>query len=314
LAEVKEPEREAVEEESEGYAPMSSEEDEESDYGEKKTIAAKCNLIISEEEVKTIIDSGAAVNIITDTLRKKLGVIISRPSNTIFTMANGGKAPSLGRAEIMIEIEDEEIPVEVQVIDSRSEDLLLGNEIFRKLKVVIDYNRKIMTIKYNYKKYEITIFFTREEERENNTSINAETYSMIENPTIYLAEMSNEEREEVKKDLKIGEVDETQRMILMELIEKYKPTIALSKIKLGKTGIVKHKINTGDNLPIAQRYYRTTPANKKIIEDEIEKMIRDGVIRKSERPWASPVVIVTKKSGNPRFCIDYRKIRSEERR
>src|SRR6266496_916435 len=132
---MEESEKEGVEEESEGYAPTSSEEDEESDYGEKKTIAAKCNLIINGEEVKTIIDSGAAMNIITDTLRKKLGVIINRPSNTIFTMANGGKAPSLGRVEIIIE--DEEIPIEVQVIDSRSEDLLLGNEIFRKLKVVI---------------------------------------------------------------------------------------------------------------------------------------------------------------------------------
>ncbi len=132
-----------MEEESEDYAQTSSEEDEESDYEEKKTIAVKCNLIINGEEVKTIIDSGAAMNIITDTLRKKLGVIINRPSNTIFTMANGGKAPSLGRAEIVIEIEDEEIPVEVQVINSRSEDLLLGNEIFRKLKVVIDYNKKL---------------------------------------------------------------------------------------------------------------------------------------------------------------------------
>src|SRR6266496_3888668 len=247
MAEIEESEKEGVEEESEGYAQTSSEEDEGSDYEEKKTIAAKCNLIINGEEVKTI-------------------------------------------------------------IDSRSEDLLLGNEIFRKLKVVIDYNKKIMTIKYNHKEYEVPIFFTKEEERENNTSINAETYSMIENPTIYLAEMSDEEREEVKKDLKIGELDETQRKILMELIEKYKSTIALSKTKLGRTGIVKHKINTGDNPPIAQRYYRTTPANKKIIEDEIEKMLRDGVIRKSEGPWASPVVIVTKKSGNPRFCIDYRKI------
>src|SRR6266542_6877933 len=109
-----------------------------------------------------------------------------------------------------------------------------------------------MTIKYNHKRYKIPIFFTKEEERKNNTSINAEMYSMIENPTIYLAEISNEEKEEVKRNLKIGEVDEIQRRILIELIEKYKPTIALSKTKLGKTGIVKHKINTGNNLLIAQ--------------------------------------------------------------
>src|SRR6266498_1490455 len=99
--EIKESEKEEVEEESEDYAQTSSEEDEESSY-----------------EEKIIIDSEAAMNIITDTLRKKLGVVINRPSNTIFIMANRGKAPSLGRAEIIIEVENEEIPVEVQVIDS----------------------------------------------------------------------------------------------------------------------------------------------------------------------------------------------------
>src|SRR6266496_890361 len=98
-------------------------------------------------------------------------------------------------------------------------------------------------------------------------------------------------------------------IILMELIEKYKSTRALSKIKLGRMGIVKHKINTGDNLPIAQRYYRTTPTNKKIIEDEIEKMLRNRVIRKSEGPWASPMVIVTPYKKfiyeNDTFCIRF---------
>ena len=81
-------------------------------------------------------------------------------------MANREKAPSLERAEIIKEVEDEEIPVKVQVINLQSEDLLLGNEIFRKLKVVIDYNKKIMTIKYNHKKYKIPIFFTKKEKKE----------------------------------------------------------------------------------------------------------------------------------------------------
>ena len=39
-------------------------------------------------------------------------------------------------------------------------------------------------------------------------------------------------------------------------------------------------------------------------------MLNQGIIQKSYSPWSSPVVIVTKKGGEPRFCVDYRKINS----
>ena len=55
----------------------------------EKTIAAKCNLQINGNEVKVIINSGAATNIITNSLRKILGLKITKPSTIIFTMANG---------------------------------------------------------------------------------------------------------------------------------------------------------------------------------------------------------------------------------
>ena len=275
-----------------------------------RTIAVKCNLIVNGEEVKTIIDSGAATSIITNSLRRKLGLKILRPSNTVFTMADGGRTPSLGKTEIILEIEDEEIPIEVQVIDSRADDLLLGNRAFRNLKAIIDYDKKIWFVRYNHKRLEIPIYYTEEEEKENVTSINCETFSLIENPVIYLAEMSNEEKEEVKKDLKIGEVTEEQKRIIEELIEKYRSVIAFSKTKLRTTSKVKHRINTGDHPPIASKPYTVRGNKAKVIEKEVVKMLEDGIIRKIESPWASPVVIVTKKSGNPRFCVDYRKINS----
>jgi hypothetical protein len=82
---------------------------------------------------------------------------------------------------------------------------------------------------------------------------------------------------------------------------------------LGRTTVVQHHIDTGDKLPIRQRYYRASQAEKQFIESEIRRMLRQGLIRTSDSPWASPVVLVMKKNGKRRFCVDYRKLNAVTR-
>jgi len=74
------------------------------------------------------------------------------------------------------------------------------------------------------------------------------------------------------------------------------------------THLVEHTIDTGSALPIASRPYRPTMHNRKIIDEEIGKMLKADLIEPSESPWASPVILVTKSDGSPRFVVDYRKL------
>jgi hypothetical protein len=83
---------------------------------------------------------------------------------------------------------------------------------------------------------------------------------------------------------------------------------------LEHTTIEKHHIPIENPLSIRQRAYRVAPLEQEFIKEEIDRMLKNNLIQPSESPWASPVVLVRKKNGSLRFCVDYRKLNSVTRR
>lgn len=77
---------------------------------------------------------------------------------------------------------------------------------------------------------------------------------------------------------------------------------------LGQTTLTSHIIDVGDAEPIKQRHYPVSPAIQAVIDQELERMLRLGVIEESTSAWSSPVVIVKKANGNARLCLDVRKV------
>ena len=77
---------------------------------------------------------------------------------------------------------------------------------------------------------------------------------------------------------------------------------------LGKTDIVKHSIKLTDNTPFKEPYRRIPPAMYKEVKQHIKEMLDADAIRPSESPFSSNVVLVRKKDGSLRFCIDFRKL------
>ena len=76
----------------------------------------------------------------------------------------------------------------------------------------------------------------------------------------------------------------------------------------GHTDAVEHSIDTGTTTPIRCAPRRMSPQKIKKEETCVAEMLTGGQIEPSDSPWSAPVVLVTKKDGGTRFCIDYRRL------
>src|SRR5436190_1700847 len=76
--------------------------------------------------------------------------------------------------------------------------------------------------------------------------------------------------------------------------------------ELSQTDVREHVIITEDVYPIKGNAYRTAPKENEFIKSEIEEMLQQDLIQQSTSLWSFPVVIVKKKNGKLRFCVNYK--------
>ena len=107
----------------------------------------------------------------------------------------------------------------------------------------------------------------------------------------------------VIKDWKPEEQKEAKDLIL-----EYGSLFALKDLDLGRTDKVKHSIKLNDYTPFKERYRHIPPHQYEEVKQHLKEMLEIGAISESKSPWASAVVLVRKKDGSLRFCIDLRKL------
>uniref|UniRef100_A0A1I7UWV7 RNA-directed DNA polymerase n=2 Tax=Caenorhabditis tropicalis TaxID=1561998 RepID=A0A1I7UWV7_9PELO len=93
------------------------------------------------------------------------------------------------------------------------------------------------------------------------------------------------------------------------IVEKFQDVFALDDNELGRTNLLECEIELNDGAePIRQKPRPIPLAVRPQIREMLQKMVSQDVIRESRSPWSSPVVLVKKKDGSVRMCIDYRKV------
>jgi len=114
---------------------------------------------------------------------------------------------------------------------------------------------------------------------------------------------------------KSGEtLNSRQQDQLYQLLLAFSVVFSLTNEDMGRTNTMKHTIPTTTEYPIRQQARRIPPFKREEVDKLLQDMLKQDVIQPSTSPWASPIILVQKKDGSVRFCVDYRKLNSVTRK
>ena len=108
----------------------------------------------------------------------------------------------------------------------------------------------------------------------------------------------------------IRDVDPQFQKPVLQILTDFKKMFATKNTQLGSTDLIKHSIDTQGRGPIRQRPYRHPRSHTAALQRQLSELKKAGIIVESTSAWAAPVVLVEKKNGELRVCIDYRKLNS----
>ncbi|KAK7886058.1 hypothetical protein WMY93_025679 [Mugilogobius chulae] len=115
-------------------------------------------------------------------------------------------------------------------------------------------------------------------------------------------------KEQLAFDFGDSPLNEEWKNRITQSLSTYSDVFACHDLDFGHATKVKHKIKLKDETPIKQRSRPIHPNDYEAVRKHLKMLLDAGVIRPSESPFSSPIVVVKKKTGEVRLCVDYRKI------
>ena len=135
------------------------------------------------------------------------------------------------------------------------------------------------------------------------------TDEVTEMPRETESEQPSTESEEFLKLCNINpDLTPEQMAKVKELLLKYRDVFSLGEFDIGHTATLRHRIDLEDTTPFKQRHRRIPPGMYEEVKAHLRQLYDFGIIKESNSPWASGVVLVRKKDGGLRFCVDYRQL------
>lgn len=109
-------------------------------------------------------------------------------------------------------------------------------------------------------------------------------------------------------DISFGKIKDHDKQKCLDLLNDFLDCISSSLKCLGKTNTLSMEIKTITDNPIVYHPYRLPEVEKRILRDIMADLLENNIIRESNSPYASPVILIKKKTGDYRACVDYRRL------
>ena len=242
-------------------------------------------ICIEARYLHVLADSGASITLISERMALILELQME-PLRTAISLntANKSKLEILGSTQITLTIGTQVKVVRTVIARNLAHDMILGTDFLRKHKCCIEFENDTIRVGGLNDFHE---WIPIEGSRLTNQSINS-----IDNKP---GDIVN-----INKDL-----TESEKEQIKKLINEYQDVFSKGPEDIGESSFV-HKIELTSVVPVKKKSYRTAEAHKKVVEEELTKMLRMEVVQKSQSPYGAPVVLIKKKDNSVRFCVDFR--------
>ncbi len=267
---------------------------------EKQLDPLSLPISINNYRCQAVLDTGSTYSLLQQSCWKRLKSsteTLQSSRGQTFSLANGHVQTAIGKVIWNCTLHGHQYPFTAFVM--RDQDLtlpiILGLEFLLDSEIQIDFKDK-------------TYILSEESEGKHPFILDESSTTISLHLALPLVQVSSSTLATIKELASRADVLKTQKGQL-EALMLDRPTVCTDA--LGRTAVIRHEINTMDEIPVRKRAYPVSVVKQQFIDQEVSNMLEKGIIRPSTSSWAAPIVLVPKKDGTMRFCIDYRALNAK---